>query len=261
MKASDQSQDRAAAAKFIDGNGGPGRYFAVIDYAGTLRVTQNFTDDTARLKQVVSSPKLSTDSSGTNASLGSPVFSSYDAYSNRNVLLALRSVARSMASLPGRKSLIWLTSGFPLTQDNQYDLTSLISACNRANVAVYPVDVRGLSGALRGTSSLRAPSELNRADAKVIYTSEALDQNESTVRQGWSTSVRPRRHRRHPAARPAGNHRRNSTLRRLHHRCAVLPNPLDPYAASGQHHPAVFRAQKQEVLVRSRDGDGSVRHQ
>ncbi len=65
-------------------------------------------------------------------------FASYDAYSNRNVLLALRSVARSMASLPGRKSLIWLTSGFPLTQDNQYDLTSLISACNRANVAVYP---------------------------------------------------------------------------------------------------------------------------
>src|SRR6185369_13243754 len=114
MKAADQSQARAAAAKFIEGNSGPGRFFAVVDYAGTLRITQNFTDDTARLKQVVSSPKLSTDSSGTNASLGSPVFSSYDAYSNRNVLLALRSVARSMASLPGRKSLIWLTSGFPL---------------------------------------------------------------------------------------------------------------------------------------------------
>ena len=53
MNPADQARARAAAAKFIDTNAAPGRYFAVIDYAGTMRVTQNFTDDTARLKQVV----------------------------------------------------------------------------------------------------------------------------------------------------------------------------------------------------------------
>ncbi len=174
MKAANQAQARAAAAKFIEANAGPGRFFAVIDYAGTMRVTQNFTDDTERLKQIVSTPKLSTDAN-TNASLGSPVFANYDSYSNRNVLLALRSVARSMAALPGRKSLIWLTSGFPLTPDNQPDLTSLISACNRANVAVYPVDVRGLSGAMRGISSrLQAPI-VSQGDARLVYASESLD--------------------------------------------------------------------------------------
>ena len=145
MQPADQARARAAATKFLDTNAGPGRFFAVIDYAGTMRVTQNFTDDTARLKQVVSEAKLST-ASNLNASLGTSVFTSYDAYTNRNVLLALRSVARSMGSLPGRKSLVWLTSGMPMTTDTQAEMTALISECNRANVAVYPVDVRGLSG-------------------------------------------------------------------------------------------------------------------
>jgi VWFA-related protein len=150
MKAGDQSQARAAATKFIETNAAPNRYFAVVDYAGTLRITQNFTSDIERLKQVVAESKLSVANANSNASLGSPVFASYDAYANRNVLLALRSVARSMASLPGRKSLVWLTSGLPLTPGLEPDLTALIAACNRANVAVYPVDVRGLTGAMRG---------------------------------------------------------------------------------------------------------------
>jgi VWFA-related protein len=162
MKAGDQSQARNAATKFIETNAAPNRYFAVVDYAGTLRITQNFTDDTERLKQVVAATKLSVANS--NASLGSPVFASYDAYSNRNVLLALRSVARSMASLPGRKSLVWLTSGLPLTPGLEPDLTALIAACNRANVAVYPVDVRGLTGVMRGTgmANLRRPDSYQR---------------------------------------------------------------------------------------------------
>lgn len=147
MKPADQARARAAAAKFLDTNAGPGHFFAVIDYAGTMHVTQNFTDDTARLKQVVAESKLST-ASNTNASLGGSIFTSYDAYTNRNVLLALRSVARSMGSLPGRKSLIWLTSGMPMTPDNQAEMTVLISECNRANVAVYPLDVRGLGSAV-----------------------------------------------------------------------------------------------------------------
>jgi VWFA-related protein len=170
MRASDQARAREAAAKFLDSNSGPGRFFAVVDYAGTMRITQNFTDDKDRLKTVVSSAKLST-SPNLNASLSNPVFASYDSYSDRNVLLALRSVARSMSSLPGRKSLVWLTSGFPLTPDREAEMTALINTCNRANVAVYPVDVRGLSGAAigAGAAAVRKPS-LND-DAYIAYTS------------------------------------------------------------------------------------------
>lgn len=165
MKPADQSRARAAAAKFLDTNAGPGRFFAIIDYAGTMRITQNFTDDVARLKQVVAQPKLSTDSN-LNAALGSPVFTSYDAYTNRNVLLALRSVARSMSSLPGRKSLIWLTSGMAMTPDTQAEMTALISVCNRSNVAVYPVDIRGLNGPVLGRQSR---PQLRNDDTEITY--------------------------------------------------------------------------------------------
>ncbi len=178
MNPADQSRARAAAAKFLDTNGGPGHFFAVIDYAGTMRVTQNFTDDTAHLKQVVGQSKLST-ASNLNASLGGSVFSSYDAYTNRNVLLALRSVARSMGSLPGRKSLVWITSGVPMTTDTQAEMTALISECNRANVAIYPLDVRGLTGTV--LSGQNTP--LSRDDdGKLVYAQYTPGESEGTPR-------------------------------------------------------------------------------
>ncbi len=164
MQAIDQSRARAAAGKFLDGDSQAGNYVAVIDYAGTMQVAQNFTNDTERLKKVVSAPKMST-ASTEEASLGSPVFSIYDSYSNRNVLLALRSVARSLATIPGRKILVWLTAGFPLTPDNESEMTALINVCNKANVAIYALDVRGLTGAVIGEDS--RPEVPSDADAEL----------------------------------------------------------------------------------------------
>ena len=180
MSASDQTNARAAAVKFLDANSRPGTYVAIIDYAGTMRVAQNFTDDTDRLKKVASAPKMLS-SQSENAALGAPVFSSYDAYSNRNVLMALRSIAKSLATVPGRKSLIWLTTGFPLTPDLQSEMTALIDACNRANVAVYPVDVRGVGDAVSmGRLEKTAP---DFTGAQLTSFSPANDEDESAAGQ------------------------------------------------------------------------------
>src|ERR1017187_9789354 len=56
----DQIQARQAAAKFIDGNTGPNKYIAIANFTGSLRITQNFTNDPERLKAVVSGVKMST---------------------------------------------------------------------------------------------------------------------------------------------------------------------------------------------------------
>lgn len=168
MQPADQGRARAAAGQFVDAHGGPGEYIAVIDYAGTMRVTQNFTNDTERLKKAVGTSKMSM-AEPTNASLGSPVFNNFASYSDRNSLLALRSIARSLATIPGRKSLIWLTAGFPLTPGMEADMTAVINTCNKANVAVYAVDVRGLAGAVSTSGSLWATPEYT--DAKLEYAS------------------------------------------------------------------------------------------
>ena len=144
MQPRDQSRARLAAARFLEKNSGPGRFVAIIDYAGTMKIAQNFTDDAARLQRVVATPTLSTSISDP-ASAEATAFATYDSFSNRSVLLALRSVARSLASIPGRKNLVWLTEGFPLTPDNQAEMTALINECNKDNVAVYPLDVRGIT--------------------------------------------------------------------------------------------------------------------
>ena len=155
MDGADQIRAREAAAKFIDGNAGPDRVMAVVDFGGTLRIVQNFTADVEHLKKAVAGVKGSfvspngEQASGmqtdTFSAVGASALSNTEAdFGARSALLAIRSLARNLAAVPGRKSLILLTTGFPLTTESEAELPATIDACNKANVAVYPLDVRGL---------------------------------------------------------------------------------------------------------------------
>ena len=73
---------------------------------------------------------------------------------------ALRVIARHVSGYPGRKNLIWLSSAFPLAitpeanltmvarfsgvRNYSSDMTAVASALTDAQVAVYPVDARGM---------------------------------------------------------------------------------------------------------------------
>lgn len=67
---------------------------------------------------------------------------------------ALETIARHMAGRPGRKNLIWVSAGFPFaaslesatpsTQSYSHEIRRAARAINQANLAVYPVDARGL---------------------------------------------------------------------------------------------------------------------
>ena len=148
MTPGDQVQARQAATKFIERNAGPNRLIAIIDFTGGVHVAQNFTSDPERLKKVVADVKFSWTSPNEPvevATLGTPSLGHAEAeFGIRNVLLALRSVAKGLGTVPGRKSLVFLTSGFPRNPETEAELTAAIDSCNKANVAVYPIDVRGL---------------------------------------------------------------------------------------------------------------------
>jgi VWFA-related protein len=192
MDINDQIRAREAAAKFIDANAAPNRLIAVVDFGGTVRIAQNFTADASRLKQVVAGLKTSAVSPNAPpvqvASLGtSPIGMSPFAmpslgnaeadFGARSVLLALRSLAKSLGTVPGRKTLVMLTSGFPVTPEIQSELTAAIAMCNRYNVAVYPLDVRGLVAPGDASSPhgslMRSPSHpgfVRLASATLTYT-------------------------------------------------------------------------------------------
>src|SRR5215469_15572902 len=157
MEFADQARARNAAGKFIDANARPNRLIALVDFGGTLRITQNFTADADRLKKVVAGVKFSAVSPNPQspvevASLGAPPLAGAEAnFGARSMLLAIRELAKSLMAVPGRKSLVVLTAGFPLTPEQQSELTATIDACNKANVAVYPIDVRGLVATISTT--------------------------------------------------------------------------------------------------------------
>ena len=166
MNPGDQMRARQAAVKFIEANGGPNRLMAIVNFGGTVRIAQNFTADTERLKKVASASQFSSVSPNAEpvqvASIGMPTLGNAEAdFGARSVLLALRSMAKNLSAVPGRKSLVLFTAGFPLTSERSSEATAVISICNRANVALYPIDVRGLvapSGA-----SIASPSKATYA--------------------------------------------------------------------------------------------------
>ena len=175
MEFGDQAKARDAATKFVESNAGPDRLMAVVEFGGTLRITQNFTADGDRLKKVVAGIKFSTvnpnspspdlASAGmpqtTASPLDAPAFGGLEAdFGARSVFMALRNLAKGLAGAPGRKTLVFLSSGFPMTIELESELNATIDACNKANVAVYPVDVRGLVAPVPGGASLRGRPEL-----------------------------------------------------------------------------------------------------
>lgn len=76
----------------------------------------------------------------------------------QDTLLAFQEIADHLATVPGRKILIWVSAGFPLSIDSRVvdgaapgeraysaEIGRAIQKLNDADVAVYPIDARGLT--------------------------------------------------------------------------------------------------------------------
>src|SRR2546425_4850703 len=120
MAAPDQIQARSAATKFIAANAGPDRMMAVVDFGGSLRIVQNFTANADVLRAAVSAVKSSSvdpnapapDVPVTVASVGLSSLGNAQAdFGARSMLLAVRSLAKNLRGIPGRKMVILFSGG------------------------------------------------------------------------------------------------------------------------------------------------------
>jgi VWFA-related protein len=134
MEARDQVLVRQAVSSFIDLNAGPNRMMAVMEYTGALRVAQKFTDNAGRLKDAVKAASFSGASRGAAADLHA-----------RDMLRSVGALARSMRTLPGRKTLVLLTGYVSPSADHVNSAEGAIEAANMSGVAIYSIDVRPLS--------------------------------------------------------------------------------------------------------------------
>jgi len=137
MEASDRIAARQAVSGFIDANAQENRSMAVVSYNGGLRIGQNFTDDAARLKAAV------------NLALSSDTVSGAADSGALDTIRALGSLARNLSVLPGRKTVVFVSGGLSQSAIQRAELMDAIDACNKSDVAVYPIDARPLSAELK----------------------------------------------------------------------------------------------------------------
>lgn len=160
----DMGQARRQVAKFIQAMR-PQDQVAIygVSFKGTF-VLHDFTSDRdALLRALGLSLSKKTDATGVTPSdfwatgdkttdafiaeaSARTAIPAYAADSSGQISAGMKAIAKIMAKLPGRKTLFWVTAGFPYRAVGRSGqaVSSAAQAMNDANVAVYSVDARGL---------------------------------------------------------------------------------------------------------------------
>jgi VWFA-related protein len=84
---------------------------------------------------------------------------------SRGAVFPLLDLVKEQYVLPGRKTIMYFSGGFPISQSTEDPFRTIISLANRANVSFYAIDTNGLttwstagnaSGALKGAAGSSA---------------------------------------------------------------------------------------------------------
>ncbi len=132
----------------------------MIATTGPLEISQDFTDDKDALETAVKKFHIGegadmVDSLGAGDTSDDNTFSAdqseFDIFNVDKKLTTIETAAKLLAGFPEKKALMYFSSG--ITQnglDNQAELMKLINSAKKANVAIYPVDARGMMASAPG---------------------------------------------------------------------------------------------------------------
>jgi VWFA-related protein len=81
---------------------------------------------------------------------------------SRGTVYPLLDLVKEQYRLPGRKTILYFSPGFPLGQDTEDAFKSIISIANRSNVSFYCVDITGLTTWSSNQNSISAMNDAAR---------------------------------------------------------------------------------------------------
>jgi len=103
---------------------------------------------------------------------------------SRASVFPLLDLVKEQYRLPGRKTILYFSGGFPITQATEDPFKAIISTANRANVSFYAVDINGLTtwstagdatGALQGASAASASNVTSSTTGISTMQAQAAD--------------------------------------------------------------------------------------
>jgi VWFA-related protein len=153
---------RKTSLDFLKNDFPPHVLLSVLTLDEGIRAVQPFTADRDLLKKAV----------------GQATGAALTQYAPRpgGTLSELLAVLNQQATRPGRKTILFFSSGFDLPEGNQATWTTLISMATRFHVSFYPTDSRGLNTANENSESL---SEMK--DAATASQLKTLTHGNSTI--------------------------------------------------------------------------------
>lgn len=174
----DQAQAREGIRKFLS-QVRPDDRVALYALDGTaLRVLHDFTSDTAALLRAVNgaarmtSTATDAQNADTDPVMGAALQSGFGMSEYQlqvvgaaayTTITALQAIGQHLAGIPGRKSVVWISSAFPSNAllahavDRTSELQRATRALNTAGISVYPIDARGLIGAFSDPGTATRP--------------------------------------------------------------------------------------------------------
>jgi VWFA-related protein len=174
----DRSVD--AAKKFVQTRMLPADLIALVSLATNMRVDLDFTDDKAKvlgaLTSYTSGQGQGFDNGATGSAEGAAETSGaftaddtdYNTFNADRKLLALQAIMQSLGKISQKKAIIYFSNGISQNGvDNQSALRAATASAVKANVSIYPVDIRGLQafppGGEAQNASLHGQSAYNGA--------------------------------------------------------------------------------------------------
>ena len=180
LESDDSDRAVESAKNFVAKQMTPADLVSIVSFDTSLKVAQDFSSDKklllAALERIAGNEGVGQEAGTTGTSEGTPDDAGsfvaddtdYNIFNTDLRLQALTTLARNLAGIDQKKSILYFSSGMTKTGvENQAQLRAAVNAAVRANVSIYAVDSRGLQalppGGIASSASLRGVSSYSGA--------------------------------------------------------------------------------------------------
>jgi VWFA-related protein len=188
----EQLRAQEAAQQYLDKQITKDDLVAIMLYTSMINVLTDFTADREVLSNIIQNLPIGemselaglADTGDDNSEDTGAAFvadeTEFNIFNTDQKLAAIEQASRMLSALPEKKALIYFSSGVSKTGiDNQAQLEASINAAVKANLAIYPIDARGLMADPPGGDASKGASRGSGIFNGSVYNSQRSGINNS----------------------------------------------------------------------------------